>query len=523
MNKMKKLLSVTLIAVSLISLAACGGSAKNSSSGDTTSTTSSSDSTGITFPLKEPVKMTMLAMSNSGVNLNDTLAFKKLTEMTNVQWTIQSVTGNDLDEKKNLLLASNQYPDVFMKVWLDQSTLDKYGSQGTFIALNDLIKKDSPNISKLLSERTGVQDLITSRDGNIYSLPEIDSPSTANNFLFINQKWLTKLNLKMPTSLDELYNDLEAFKENDPNGNGKADEIPITFSTGTSPTLLLPYFGITCDSATMTADIDGKYQYVSVSDKYKELLTYLTKLYKNGLMDKNSFTQTKDQQDAIGASGDTLGCFFNAGAFLTVGRDRDADFPALQAFQSGVFPTSNGASVGTFAITDKCENPDIAMAWVDILYSEEGGRLAWMGVENQSYKINSDGTWDWVLGSYSDVSKLRPATGIQGAATHPSVQPEIWPKNTSDVNEVKIYNERAAAVANGAKPFPSLKFSESDNKTIASVCADINPYVSQYMAQVVTGHLDLDKSWQDYVNKLDAMGLPQLMDIYTKAYNAATK
>ena len=46
--------------------------------------------------------------------------------------------------------------------------------------------------------------------------------------IWINKEWLDKLGLAVPTTTDELYNVLKAFKTQDPNGNGKADEIPLT-------------------------------------------------------------------------------------------------------------------------------------------------------------------------------------------------------------------------------------------------------------------------------------------------------
>ena len=74
------------------------------------------------------------------------------------------------------------------------------------------------------------------------------------------------------------------------------------------------------DRDTKTAVIDGQLTYIPLTDSWKEFIAYLTKLYSEGLLDKNAFTQAHEQQGAIGQSGDVLGSFFDAGAFLTVGR-----------------------------------------------------------------------------------------------------------------------------------------------------------------------------------------------------------
>ena len=48
--------------------------------------------------------------------------------------------------------------------------------------------------------------------------------------LWFNYDWLEKLGLEEPQTTEELYEVLKAFKTQDPNGNGKANEIPLTGS-----------------------------------------------------------------------------------------------------------------------------------------------------------------------------------------------------------------------------------------------------------------------------------------------------
>lgn len=88
---------------------------------------------------------------------------------------------------------------------------------------------------------------------------------------FVDKKWMDELGLKEPTSLDELYTVLKAFKDNDVNGNGdKNDEIPFTANAGVTIDLLLPYFNLNYDHGTRTA-IDGD-KVVYVPTSYKPLI-----------------------------------------------------------------------------------------------------------------------------------------------------------------------------------------------------------------------------------------------------------
>ena len=382
---MKKFPVLLSVAAMLAGLCACSGPA--ASSGDNGS--SPAPETDITFPLAESRTYSMFTIMNNDVALNDVMGFKKLEEMTNVHWEIQSVLPAELAEKQSLLLGSGQYPDVFFRSSLDEATLNKYGKNGTFIPLNNLIEKYAPNLKKELDTRLSARDKLTSADGNIYSLPLLgrDGPGGWIN-CFINQPWLTKLGLEMPTTLDEFYTTLKAFKTGDPNGSESADEIPF-ICTQDFLYYFLPNFGIEVDpnsGACNMAIIDGKYQHIYSSERYKEFLAYMTKLYSEGLLDKNTFIQDGEQIHAIGASGDTIGFFFDLASYLTVGRERDADFVRVPVFAEHVLPYATSIGVGAMAITDKCKNPEIVMSWADQFYTQEGGALSFMGVEGESYK-----------------------------------------------------------------------------------------------------------------------------------------
>ena len=447
-----------------------------------------------------------------------------VTENANLKFDFQSVMGADLKEKRNLVLASGEYPDMFFKAGFDANDLEKYGKQGLFVPLEDLIKQYAPNLSARLDETNG-WDYITSSDGHIYSLPDIERQNGAMTTYWINKKWMDRLGLQEPKSLDELYEVLKAFKNEDANGNGDPnDEIPLTATDVVKPDLLLAYFGIPYDYGTKTAVIDGELTYIPTSDTFKEYVAYVAKLYQEGLLDKNAFTQKHEQQGAIGQSGDVLGSFFDAGAFLTVGRDNDDDYIALTPFEDGMYPLNTGITPGTMVLTDTCENPEILVAWADQFYTEEGGIVAWLGIEGKTWKLDADGNWEWIVGQGygDDIAAVRSSSTIQGAAFHPSIQPDFWFDKMSekvDPDEVYLNGERAKVAAKGAVPLPMMYYSDADAKTISTIKPDIDAYIDQYVAQVATGELTLEDSWEEYVATVGNMGGNQLADIYKNTYN----
>lgn len=85
-------------------------------------------------------------------------------------------------------------------------------------------------------------------DGHIYALPLIiDEPRAfVPSRLWLNGDWMESLGIMTePTTTDELYELLKRFKNEDPNKNGKNDEIPISSEKlGGFQSVLLPAFGL---------------------------------------------------------------------------------------------------------------------------------------------------------------------------------------------------------------------------------------------------------------------------------------
>ena len=229
-----------------------------------------------------PTEYTAFAMLNGEYALGDTLAWKTWEDMFNIHVEIESVLGADLTEKRNLVLASGEYPDIFIKAGLGMSDLTKYGTQGLFVPLEDMIREQMPNLTAILDERDA-WDYMMSSDGNVYSLPEVSTLGGANGTYWINKKWMDTLGLEEPKSLDELYEVLRAFKTGDPNGNGEADEIPLFCVSNYEQ--LLSYADFAYDAGTKTAVIDGVLTYIPTTDYYKDFLADIAALFAEGVLD----------------------------------------------------------------------------------------------------------------------------------------------------------------------------------------------------------------------------------------------
>ncbi len=481
----------------------------------------------ITFPLEDEKTFKIMAKVNSTL-LSDIPTFAYVNERCNISFDMDEVmtSAGDATEKIGLSLASGDYPDAYLEFTLSKDDIDKYGGEGVLIPLEDLIRQHAPNLASRLDEKE-LWQYIEAPDGHVYELPSLVTGAevAAGMHIWLNTDWLNRLNLSMPSSLDELYKVFTAFKEQDANGNGDPnDEIPVSVSDGiTGLKYFLPYFGVNMDEKTMLAVKDGQLTYVPTSETYKEFLSFFTTLYQEGLLDENSFTQNGEQLSAVGSSEEILGCYNALASFLVVEREIDEHYETLTPFEGQKYPINTGIEHGGMVITEKCETPEILAAWADQWYTEEGGILYWLGLEGDSYLKNEDGTWSWnTEGPYgSDIGEIRNKATIKYQTIMPAVQPEFWYTGLTDPDESYLITQRSKLVDHGEVPLPAMNYSEEDSQTIASLKADLDTYISQYGAQVITGELDLESSWQEYIDTMNAMGAEELMEIYRTAYEKA--
>lgn len=485
------------------------------------------------FPLSEPITYDVFASSDANdVEIGDALFMKKSLEGTNITLNITHVLNSERLEKRNLLLNSNNYPDFFYKAGFLETELEEYGVEaGILIPLEDMINEYAPNLKAFLDEKDA-WDYLKSSDGHIYSLPYYERPICNGMTYWINQEWLKELGMNEPKSYDDLYNVLKTFKENDMNGDGDLNnEIPLAcYADGNAiPRKLLDYADYKYDETTRLAVDNGEVIYFPTDERYKEFIAYLTKLYNEGLLYEHCYTSEADAVTALGFE-EKLGSFFGWGAHPVVGgpdtTGLDADYIILTPFQKGTYPITTGFTVGTLAITDKCKSPEIVVKWADQFYSEEGGILATMGVEGETYKINSDGTWNWIFGEgYGDTEReVRDHTG-NGGAKFPVRWPDFWYENMSPDfgTEVHIIEQRMKAAALGEVALPIMKYTPEQTDELSTLVVSINDYMDEYEAKVVTGKLDLNSSWDEYLKTMESMGAGRVEEIYKEVYENSAK
>ena len=218
-KKIRKLAALCISAVSVLSLAGCGGGGHQAADVDPDTPVSE-----VTFPLKEQAELSFItsAPATSTQDPNERMIFKRLEEQTNVHIDWTCFVADQFADKKNLALAQfGNLPDGLFNAGMSDYDLLRYAKQGIIIPLENLIDKYMPNLQAVFEKYPEYRTMCTAPDGHIYSFPWIEQLGEGKEAIqaigdipYINKKWLDCLGLDVPTTVDELEQVLIAFRDN---------------------------------------------------------------------------------------------------------------------------------------------------------------------------------------------------------------------------------------------------------------------------------------------------------------------
>jgi putative aldouronate transport system substrate-binding protein len=551
------LLALACFALVATSVMAGGGQAGTSSSAGQEKLSAP----GVLPITKEKSTLDVFMVEMYTVDLTNNTALADLEAVTNVHLNINIANMENATDKINLLLNTGEYPEVIMySGFFTASDLIKYGyTEKMFLPLDDLVDQHAPFIKDYFQKYPWVKEGITTAlDGKIYGLPFMDSgaeglvDSSVEFKNWINKGWLDKLGLKMPTTTVEYREVLRAFKTRDPNGNGKADEIPLTGAYGTwaaDPYLfLLNAFGYYHQGNVMLKN-DTFYP-VANQDYIREGLTYTKGLYDEGLIDPAAFTQTLEQLGAVGSNpgtiimgGATCGHLAMAIDINDLERSRmyatvepltgPTGYKGLPCADTKKIPNAAG-----FVITDKCKNPALA-----IKLANEMGKLEWAnrfqsGVKGKHWTDADPGTFglDGITPArYKFISQSTHASTVtrdKDILGHSlRVLEEDWRKYYQVVGDIydtanyvprlMMESEKLFLYKADVQPIPPLSYTQDASARLSQIQAPIGDHVKQAFAEFITGRRSLnDAGWNTYKQELDRLGYPEMITIMQTAYNS---
>ncbi len=504
---MKRMYAMFLAVLLLISVfTACG---KNSAGSEESSAAKGEESseTG-KMELSERRQITIALSKNELISsFDDNLLTYELEAALNCDIDFQLLSDDDnaIGEIQLMFYQNQELPDI-IAFPIGKALTYELGTAGYLTPLNKWYEDPAyaPNFHSVVSEedKNTMLAAAASADGNIYSMVryEPDYQSMTPYHLYINTVWLENLGMDIPTTSDELKEVLIAFANEDPNGNGEPDEIPLLTNLtddsvrgNNAIAALMNMFIYTGPKASSFTLSEDGLQVIApqLTEEYRDGLRYFHSLQEEGALTENSFTYMGNYDDyrmllnysglagADASAGESVNIvgMFTANSITEIfpgaATDENKNFLEYQMIPMPAGPTGKAYSpyaapecTGCWFVTSQAEEPGYCVTMGDSFYHPVVSLMARYGEKDEDWTNDETFCAQWYIdhtimleGSgmeqpvkdYYSIVLLR-SDAVWGEKTNAfwhNVQPRYVPLEFSE-HIVDFYNPDTFVSSNGS-------------------------------------------------------------------------
>ncbi|MBQ9269027.1 MAG: extracellular solute-binding protein [Oscillospiraceae bacterium] len=479
----------------------------------------------ITYPLvDEPTTLTYWQawppFLNEISEPQDAAMFAKMEEITGIHLDITAVS-TETDATDFMLMCATGDMTDFM-----QGGASHYTGGGTKAIEDDILvdmlpylEEYSANYYRIMMEDPTFYKTVVNDEGQVPSLIGIyKDPYYTDQGMWIRQDILDAVGKEVPTTVDELDDVLGAFKDH-----------------GLTDPYVLLYEG-TCDLLSRAYDagdkvVDGQIVSNALTDNTKDMLKKLHEWYDKGFVNVDFVTytdsNTKPPQSVV--LSDNGGMFVEdvasiAGYYLM---SNNPDFNLQPMGQVRLTPDQelNTGFIGQYAadkyslsMSTNCSDPRLAIQYMDYLFSDEGFVMANYGIEGETYTIDENGDYQ-----FTDLILNNPQGFDWQLCQSLYINPGFPCLNDLAAQELTYNDAQKAAVPTWTAAYDSadetmpnqnwLSYTTEESYRRAELQTDLETYQEEFRLKAITGQVDIDAEWDNYVATCKSMGFDELQEI----------
>lgn len=496
--KVSRSISFLLILMMVFTLAACGSAGKTGNESQTAagaskeSNAASNETTGpaMTGKYAPAIEITSIRQDlgtnykfDEGETYENNVWTKAYEEVLGIKLKYNWIVSQDqYVQKFGVAVASEDLPDIFdvnsknLKMLVDNEmladltqTFDQYAS---------------PLTKEIIVQDGGIGMQTATFKGKLLAVPETNSIVDNIEMIWIREDWLKNLGLSEPKTMEELLKVMDAFVNQDPDGNKKKDTYGLAVSKdfvnmanggagyGGWADLTGFFFGYHAYPFGWIKDASGSLVYAAVQPEMKAPLAKLAEMYKAGMIDTEFGVkdgQKVAETSGAGKVGIAYGAMWDSLWPLQTSLDNDpkALWKAIPIVSADDKPAMSlvGSPVGTWHVVNKnCKNPEALVKmvnlWVDLSYGPNADPL--------TYSNTKEGKEIFKLSMF----RIWPAT--KNLDCHLAVVDAINTKDTSKLNpEAKGLYDKTLAYQAGDNTMWGMAavFGPGGSQ---SICAEVN-------------------------------------------------
>ncbi len=546
---MKKFIAIVLVLVTVLGLCACGKSGGGSGEKNYLSADGK-------VTLTIGLKTSALIMDHKNNELT-----KWVEEKCNVNLEFQEYAGGtDIPTQISTAIAARQeLPDIIIGVDLNEKSVQRYGQEGYIRDLQDYFA-DKEGASKIFwdrvkNEMTEYEQMLVDKHlsdpetGAIYAVPMVETSlvDKLDSMVWINKEWMDKLGLENPTNNEELYEVLKAFKENDCNGNGDPnDEIPLYGATTGLCTNVISWLTNTFTyydrNRWWMVDENNKIYVPFTKPEFRDAMIFMNKLYKEGLLSNMMFSGVEPSISTPTNGVPLCGIFLgHMNGHVQKNNDLIYQYEPLEKWGCSIM--NDMSFKKTTFITDSCPEENVAKAFEVLmtLWSWDGsmrqrygaygenwtepdpGAVSDIGLEC-TYKLLSDpfGTQNTVR--WSSMCGFNAYAECETAQTTES-SPWLAKRIQLHAETYKLHLKAAEKYNVAYTPAKPFTFTTQEADEVNMLKTNTHDYFNKTLNNFIRGESGMDPksdaSWNEYLNKLDELGLSKYIQYAQTAYDRA--
>lgn len=490
-----------------------------------------------------PIGSTSLNYINSYA---ENVAYQVREEMTGVHIEFIHPPVGSEQESFNLMIASEEYPDIIEQVNYYTDGIDSGIADGLFIRMNELVGQYAPAYTAIVTMNAEIRKEVFTDEGNICGFGMVSSDTTENGGMETtpcienpwtgvqwNTEYLEACNLDVPETIEDWEEAFAAFKEMDPEctpllvwGTNNGNEGFCT-TCGS----VMTAFGI----APTFYQKDGEVKYGFYDERYKDYLKLMRSWYEKGYLHEDFSSMDATTAQTIYLNG-KAGCFWQCGTGETL-KMRNAGY---KTWTGGVAPKfENGEEItwgykndwirGYFTlVTTACENPEIATRWLDWGYTMDGYKVMNFGRDGETfYGWNELGEANWaelyadngyaLWDSYNSVIRLHNGCYLKSDRRS---NPRRFTFN-SDIEAIRLIWE--AQQDDFVDRLPPITLTSDEGAESSRIMAEVEAYVDENTVAYIRGTKDIDSTFDEYMSVLKSLNIDRAIEIRQNAltrYNA---
>lgn len=484
---------------------------------------------GVALPLtNEPVTLTVFQPMNATLTglantVNDLLVYQELERRTGVKLDFVTPTMGQEATAYNLMIASGQLPDI---IFNNGSTaaypdgIDAAIDDGYFLDLTDLVPIYAPNYNKVRTSSDFLQKASVTDAGRIGAVYQIPSERQGTFIgLQIREDWLDELGLDMPVTYDDWENVLTQFKE----------------VKGLAAPMMLGYQGYNAYDNNLSAgygvsstfyQVDGQVKYGPAEEGWRDYVTTLNRWYEKGLIDPDYMTGAGLLPDmsliTTGQTGAWTSLYTMPALYESQMAEENARVTAVAAPKVNAEDTvkirANDFQIGVYmTISADCEYPELALQWLDYLYTEEGALLCNYGIEGDTFTL-VDGEPVYTEKMLQNPDGLSFSQAMALYTMPPSsVCWQDWKRELGAVpaKDILSYDIWGATTADNTIP-TGVTLTSAENQEYAKIMSDITALVNEKTNLFITGVESLD-NYDAFVAQIEALKIDRAVELQQAA------